>query len=547
MLSKHLAACVATLAVLALMPAVSAADVDTSDLRDAVKPRAVFKHQAELEAIADANGATRHTKTPGYVASVDYVVNELESYGYDAKVLQFDIPDWSENATPTFARTDVGKSYTAGTAADDNTPTVDFITLEQSPSGTLTDVPIVPVDITIPSLGGTTSGCTLADFPAEVSGAVALIQRGTCGFTDKLMNAERAGAIGVILFNEGDTLERQNALFRSAPVGYSIPAVFSSFAVGNELNDAYKAGENPTVSITVDNLIVPHFYPQVMAETKRGNKNKVVVSGAHLDSVPAGPGINDDGSGTMAQLEVAKQIAKGKFKPRQKIRFLWFGGEEDGLIGSLYYADNLTEAQVKKIVVMLDFDMIASSNFARLVYDGDGSVPGNPVGPPGSGEVERVFTDFWASQGRVSEPIPFDGRSDYAGFINRGIPAGGIFAGAEAPKTAEQVAMYGGVADQQLDPCYHLACDRLSTILSAPPLDALGFDEDPAAALAARTKLVGGGRRSMRQFLPAMVHATWHFAKAKNPMPARVAAAARKSSRKSSQLNYRGHEVLRAR
>ena len=541
MLRKHLTACVAALAVLALIPAVSAADVDTSDLRDAVKPRAVFKHQAELEAIADANGATRHTETQGYLDSVDYVVDELESYGYDAKVLQFNIPEWVENTTPTLARTDVDPdtSYAAGTEADSDTPAVDFITFEQSPSATLTDVPVVPVEVTIPSPGGSTSGCEAEDFPAEVAGAVALIQRGTCAFVQKLLNAEEAGAVGVIVFNEGDTAERQNALFISAPIGYTIPAVLSNFETGNELYQAYVNGENPTVSMSVDAQINDRFFPQVMAETKRGNKNKVVVSGAHLDSVEAGPGINDDGSGTMAQLETAKQIAEGKFKPRQKIRFLFFGGEEDGLIGSLYYADNLTEAQAKKIVVMLDFDMIASSNFARLVYDGDGSVPGNPVGPPGSGEVERVFVDFWASQGRVSEPIPFDGRSDYAGFINRGIPAGGIFAGAEAPKTAEQVAKYGGAEGEQLDPCYHLACDRLSTILAAPPADVL---VDPAN----RTKLLGGGRRSMRQFLPAMVHSIWHFAKAKNPMPARVAAAARKS-RKSSQLNYRGNEVLRAR
>jgi Zn-dependent M28 family amino/carboxypeptidase len=541
MLRKHLMACVATLAVLALIPAVSAADVDTSDLRDAVKPRAVFKHQAELEAIADANGATRHTETQGYLDSVDYVVDELESYGYDAKVLQFNIPEWVENTTPTLARTDVDPdtSYTAGTEADSDTPAVDFITFEQSPSATLTDVPVVPVEVTIPSPGGSTSGCEAEDFPAEVAGAVALIQRGTCAFVQKLLNAEEAGAVGVIVFNEGDTPERQNALFISAPIGYTIPAVLSNFETGNELYQAYVNGDNPTVSMSVDAQINDRFFPQVMAETKRGNKNKVVVSGAHLDSVEAGPGINDDGSGTMAQLETAKQIAEGKFKPRQKIRFLFFGGEEDGLIGSLYYADNLTDAQAKKIVVMLDFDMIASSNFARLVYDGDGSEPGNPVGPPGSGEVERVFVDFWASQGRVSEPIPFDGRSDYAGFINRGIPAGGIFAGAEAPKTAEQVAKYGGVEGEQLDPCYHLACDRLSTILAAPPADVL---VDPAN----RTKLLGGGRRSMRQFLPAMVHSIWHFAKAKNPMPARVAAAARKS-RKSSQLNYRGNEVLRAR
>ena len=541
MLRKHLTACVTALAVLALIPAVSAADVDTSDLRDAVKPRAVFKHQAELEAIADANGATRHTETQGYLDSVDYVVDELESYGYDAKVLQFNIPEWVENSPSTLARTDTDPdtTYTAGTAADDDTPAVDFIAFEQSPTANLTDVPVVPVDITIPSPGGTTSGCTADEFPPEVSGAVALIQRGTCGFVDKLANAEAAGAVGVILFNEGDTPERVNALFRSAPVGYTIPAVLSSFAVGQALYNAYVAGEGPTVSMSVDAQINDRFFPQVMAETKRGNKNKVVVSGAHLDSVPAGPGINDDGSGTMAQLETAKQIAEGKFKPRQKIRFLFFGGEEDGLIGSLYYADHLTDAQAKKIVVMLDFDMIASSNFARLVYDGDGSVPGNPVGPPGSGEVERVFVDFWASQGRVSDPIPFDGRSDYAGFINRGIPAGGIFAGAEAPKTAEQVAKYGGAEGEQLDPCYHAPCDRLSSILSAPPVEALF---DPAN----RTKLLGGGRRSMRQFLPAMVHSIWHFAKAKNPMPARVAAAARKS-RKSSQFNYRGNEVLRAR
>ena len=162
----------AALAVLALIPAVSAADVDTSDLRDAVKPRAVFKHQAELEAIADANGATRHTETQGYLDSVDYVVDELESYGYDAKVLQFNIPEWVENTTPTLARTDVDPdtSYTAGTEADSDTPAVDFITFEQSPSATLTDVPVVPVEVTIPSPGGTTSGCEVGGLPGRGGG-----------------------------------------------------------------------------------------------------------------------------------------------------------------------------------------------------------------------------------------------------------------------------------------------------------------------------------------------------------------------------------------
>ena len=125
----------------------------------------------------------------------------------------------------------------------------------------------------------------------------------------------------------------------------------------------------------------------------------MVVVGAHLDSVAAGPGVNDDGSGTSAQLEIAKQIASKGLKPRQQIRFAWWGGEEEGLIGSTYYAEHLPPSEVAKIMVMLDFDMISSPNFARLVYDGDGSEEGNPAGPPGSGEVERVFTDFWELTG----------------------------------------------------------------------------------------------------------------------------------------------------
>ena len=210
----------------------------------------------------------------------------------------------------------------------------------------------------------------------------------------------------MIIFNEGNTPERQNALFVSGPTGLDIPAVVSSFAVGNELYQAYLAGENPTVSLAIDADINDRFFPQVLAETKTGDPKNAVVVGAHLDSVEEGPGINDDGSGTSAQLEIAKQIARKDLEPRQQIRFAWWGGEEDGLIGSTYYAEHLNPREVAKIMVMLDFDMIASANFARLVYDGDGSVEGNPAGPPGSGEVERVFADFWQSQGLSSEHDP---------------------------------------------------------------------------------------------------------------------------------------------
>jgi Zn-dependent M28 family amino/carboxypeptidase len=133
------------------------------------------------------------------------------------------------------------------------TANVDFITFELSPSGTLTDVAVVPTnDILIPSPGGSTSGCEPEDFPAATSGSIALIQRGTCPFVQKLSNAQDAGAVGVILFNEGDTPDRQDALFRSGPTDLKIPSVHSSFAVGNELYQAHQAGDHPTISMKVD-------------------------------------------------------------------------------------------------------------------------------------------------------------------------------------------------------------------------------------------------------------------------------------------------------
>jgi Zn-dependent M28 family amino/carboxypeptidase len=109
---------------------------------------------------------------------------------------------------------------------------------------------------------------------------------------------------------------------------------------------------------------------------------------------------------------------------------------------------------------------LGSPNFVRFVYDGDNSAfpvgPGVQAGPPGSGEIEQVFTDYFTSQGLVTDPTPFNGRSDYGPFIAQGIPAGGLFSGAEEIKTAAQAAAYGGTAGIQLDPCYHQACDTFA-------------------------------------------------------------------------------------
>lgn len=235
------------------------------------------------------------------------------------------------------------------------------------------------------------------------------------------------------------------------------------------------------------------------------------------------------------------------------VRFLFFGGEEDGLVGSQYYAAHLSDDEVARTDMMLDTDMIASSNFARLVYDGDGSTFGSEVsGPPGSGKIEDVLKGYWAGRGLSSEPIPFDGRSDYVGFVNRGIPSGGVFAGAEAPKTAEQVRMYGGVEGEQLDPCYHEACDNTTTLLWQPPAESMNvYEADPTPAnysIATRqaASLRGNALRSLKQFKGTLVNAVWYFANSRNGFSA-TATKARAKSKRTYRFRYQGHNRARTR
>jgi Zn-dependent M28 family amino/carboxypeptidase len=521
-------------------------DVDSTELRAAVTVGGIVEHQRALQNIATLNSETRHTQDApsGYAASVDYVKATMEKAGWDVSVPKFNMPDWRETAPPVFQQlAPTAKTYTPGTAADDDSLAVDYITFAFSPTKDVPSAPVVPTnDIVIPSPGGTDSGCELEDFPDATRGAVSLIQRGTCTFVQKLRNAQAKGALGVILFNEGDTAGRTNAGFRSGPTDLAIPAVFSSFAVGNELYQAFQDGQSPTVHLQTFGEQVEHLYPQVIAETKRGDPNKVVLAGAHLDSVPAGPGINDDGSGTSWQLELGEQISQLGTPPRHKIRLMWFGGEEDGLVGSQYYAEHLSPAEADKIMVMIDTDMIASPNYVRFVYDGNGDELG-PAGPPGSGDVEGVFKRYFAERGMATLPQAFDGRSDYVGFINRGIPAGGIFSGAEVPKTPEQVAVFGGVAGEQFDPCYHEACDNIGTVTGQPPASTMNtFATDPALAQAQADSLRGNALKSLSEMSGAVTHAVWYFARVKDTLPPR-AATARAAGKKAKRyrFKYEGH------
>ena len=264
--------------------------------------------------------------------------------------------------------------------------------------------------------------------------------------------------------------------------------------------------------------------------------------------MPAGPGINDDGSGTAFQLELAEQLAKFGTPPPTRSASCGSAARRTAW-SAQYYAAHMSAAEVARTDVMIDTDMIASPNFARLVYDGDGSTFGPDVsGPAGSGTIESVFVRYWAQRGMASEPIPFDGRSDYVGFVNRGIPSGGVFAGAEAPKSQAQVAKYGGVAGEQLDPCYHEACDSYSTVTGQPPASTMNtFATNPALAQQQADSLNGNALRSLQQFKGALVHAVWFFARVKDAVPAKASTARTTKAKRTYRFKYQGHRVARTR
>ena len=465
-----LVAAVAVIGSLLVTPAVGAPPAAACEKRnnneygkvlECVTLAGVREHQAALQVIATANGGTRAAATPGYTASVDYVIGTLTAAGWSVSTHQFPFTV----AEPVKQHAPAPATHPSGA-------------MTGSALGTVGPVEVVPVDINLVPPRANSSGCDGAYTEAAVGApltahpggpddfagfpttpAIALLQRGTCSFALKVANAQSAGADAVVIFNQGNTADRSGVLTGTAvpPSGsafttITIPAVGVSFASGEALA---QSGSTATVAV------VNKPQTNVLAELKGRNDNNVVMAGAHLDSVPAGPGINDNGSGSAALIELAQQLAK--LKPQNTLRFAWWGAEESGLVGSTAYVNSLSAAEKERIALYLNFDMIGSPNYIFMVYDADQSSFTAPVAvPPGSTAIEDVFESFYTMKNEPYDDTAFSGRSDYQAFINNGIPAGGLFTGAEQIKTAEQASIWGGTAGQQFDPCYHLACDTFA-------------------------------------------------------------------------------------
>jgi Zn-dependent M28 family amino/carboxypeptidase len=434
----------------------------TRGLRKAVTTSGIWEHLRAFQTHSDFSGGNRVGGSAGYEASADYVTSKLRRAGYTVQNHFFDFVFNADRVPPTL---DVvgGKSYVDG---------VDFASMTFSPNGDVT-APVYAVDLVQPTgvENVSNSGCEASDFAGFPAGAIALTQRGTCNFAVKAQNADAAGASGVIVFNEGQS--GRTGIINGTlggPVSHDSPTVGATFALGNELSNGLQNGPTgKTVHLKIDRVNETRTTRNVFAELDGSSSTgDVVVMGAHLDSVPRGAGINDNGSGSGTVLEIAEQMARREVEPRNTVRFMWYGAEEFGLLGSRAYVQSLPAEEKARIKAMLNYDMVASPNFVRFVYDGDNSAfpvgPNVAAGPPGSGEIEAIFANYFASQDLESAPTPFNGRSDYGPFIAEGIPAGGLFTGAEGSKTAEQAAVYGGEAGVAYDVCYHLRCDTLANV-----------------------------------------------------------------------------------
>ena len=433
-----------------------------AELLDCVTLDGVRAHQEAFQAIADANDdpswpGSRAAGTEGYADSVRYVARQLRRAGYtvtfDPVEFDFNFPAELHQTAP------VTGDYATGVFTGSGSGTVE---------GT-----VVPVDINLVGDRASSSGCEPADFTGvDLTGPadLALIQRGTCNFGTKAQNAQLAGAEGVIIFNQGNSPDREGLVVADASslddgtaVSHDIPVVGASFADGVALA---AAGSTATVVVLPPEVRTD---VNVIAELEGRNHGNVVMAGSHLDSVTEGPGINDNGSGSAALLETALMLADTR--PENTVRFGWWAAEEIGLLGSTDYVEGLTAAQRDKIALYLNFDMVGSPNGILMTYDADQSTFPAGIGTPsGAGNVdwseaiEDLYERYYTWVGEPYDDAQFSGRSDYQAFIENDIPAGGLFTGAEEPKNEQQAAIWGGTAGDAFDPCYHGACDTVDNV-----------------------------------------------------------------------------------
>ena len=474
----------------------------------------VVEHLVELEGRAsktsDGSSVTRAAGTEGYAQSLDYIVDTMREHDYQVSIQEFDFRAWEELAGTSLNvnGVDLVSVRNAGEGVE-----ADFAVMSYSgkSNGPLTEeVAFVTPDFRFDAPDyDDTDGCESSDFSGkDITNKIAVIQRGGCSFSTKVVNAQNAGAKGVIVFNQGNAEGRTSVV--NGTLGNDSTAVIPAFGARYELGQQwYELSQTSAVPVNLqvdveDEVVLTQ---NIIAETKGGDEEQVIMLGAHLDSVPEGPGINDNGSGTAGLLEYAVTLADLKAPVKNKVRFAWWAAEEAGLVGSEYYTNDLFAPlraqaeqeilkelglddpsqltpeqldlvdaryyELNKVKLYLNFDMIGSPNYIFGVMDGDlsdtkdspdNAYTGDFEPPYGTSDIESTFNRFFSNKSHSTVPQALSKRSDYAGFADWGVAFGGLFTGAENVKSAEEVEQFGGEIDVAYDKCYHQACDDLNNI-----------------------------------------------------------------------------------
>ncbi|KAI4861417.1 Zn-dependent exopeptidase [Hypoxylon rubiginosum] len=390
----------------------------------------------DLEDIAySTSRRNRVHGTEGHLNSVKYFQEQLASLGdyYDVELQEFTTEVTLQSQA---ALTIDGETVEAGGFSFGN-------------NGTWADIPLVPV---------ANIGCNAEDHPDTLSGAVALIARGDCTFVQKITLAGEKGAIGAIIYNNAEAGLAAGTL---GGVNDLIPVGGISRADGLRFLGQIEGGATPSSGGEFWQYIDNTTSYNVVASSKHGDPDNVLFLGAHSDSVEAGPGINDNGSGSCGLLTIAKALAG--WRTNNQVRFAWWTAEEEGLLGAEHYVNITAASELDKVRLYLNFDMIASPNYVLGIYDGDGS-SFNLSGPAGSAEAEKLFEAWYASQDLPFVGSEFNGRSDYGPFLDAGVPCGGLDTGADGIKTEAEVTQFGGTAGIFYDPNYHSAADNVTNL-----------------------------------------------------------------------------------
>lgn len=406
------------------------------DLPGAIDALALREHLEALERIADEHDGVRTAGTPGYEASVDYVVAQLTAYGYQVETPTFSTASYRELPGSSISVAG-GPTFTA---ADD------LRAMIYSASGRIT-ARVATVGFPDSAAGEGDLGCSAADWEGFPADAIALTPPGPCLRRDEAMVAQEAGASALVVAYPNWEAGQARRPTLIAPDGIQIPVVAVIGDIGDALTAAAETRSEVTIAVSTE--IGTMTVRNVLAEAG-GPGNRIVMAGGHLDSVHDGPGINDNGSGVAALLEMARIFADSN-EPGT-FRFAFWAAEEEGLHGSRDYVLGLTLEERQHIGFYLNLDMLGSPNGVPFVYR-DASAAS------GSSSVGGFLAAWLEANADGAEFEDTGGGSDHYFFGESGIPTGGIFSGATELKTSVQAAAYGGQAGEPMDGCYHLACD----------------------------------------------------------------------------------------